>query len=98
MEYKVAYLDNNNNIIKLADFLNREDAINSEGIKVFVSDISGNAIIGYFYNEELNAFVQPKPYPSYVLDEENFWWNPPVPYPNDGKEWYWNEETLSWVE
>jgi hypothetical protein len=63
-----------------------------------LSTVSGYATIGYTYNAELNAFIQPKPFPSYLLDEENFWWFPPKPYPASGNNWYWNEELLDWEE
>ena len=43
------------------------------------------------------AFIPPKPYPSWLLNTNTFQWEPPVPYPNDGKMYYWNEETQSWV-
>lgn len=54
--------------------------------------------IGYTYRADLDAFVPPKPYPSWVLDEEIVTWNAPVPYPNDGKMHVWDEPTLSWIE
>jgi hypothetical protein len=43
------------------------------------------------------AFIPPKPYPSWLLDTNTFQWKPPVPYPNDGKMYYWDEATQSWV-
>ena len=54
--------------------------------------------IGFFYDPVLDAFIPPKPYPSWILDTETCLWVPPVPYPNDGKQYYWDEATLSWVE
>ena len=44
------------------------------------------------------VFLNPKPYPSWVLDTNTYMWVAPVPYPNDGKQYYWDEATLSWVE
>jgi hypothetical protein len=52
---------------------------------------------GYTYQEDIDAFVAPKPYPSWVLDA-NAQWQAPVPYPTDGKMYAWDEATLSWVE
>jgi hypothetical protein len=52
--------------------------------------------IGYTYDLVRDAFIPPKPFPSWTLDEETCLWNPPVPYPESGGH-YWNEETLSWV-
>ena len=55
--------------------------------------------IGYTYNSELDAFVPPKPYPSWTLDTEHAAWNPPTPMPTtEGKTYTWNESTLSWDE
>jgi hypothetical protein len=54
--------------------------------------------IGYSYNEELDAFVPPKPYESWLLNEETALWEPPVAYPNDDAVYDWNEETTSWIE
>lgn len=54
--------------------------------------------IGFTYDAVLDAFIPPQPYPSWLLDTETCLWVPPVPYPNDGKQYYWDEETRSWVE
>lgn len=54
--------------------------------------------LDYEYDEQRDAFIPPKPYASHVLNEEKCIWEPPVPYPTDGKIYYWNEETLSWIE
>lgn len=53
--------------------------------------------IGYTYNEDIDAFVAPKPYPSWVLDSETARWNAPVPMP-EGSRYYWDEGSVSWVE
>jgi len=53
--------------------------------------------IGYTYSEELDMFISPQPYPSWTLDSEGDW-NSPIPYPDDGKPYIWNEETGSWDE
>lgn len=53
--------------------------------------------IGYTYNADLDAFVPPKPYASWVLNEETAQWNAPVPMPEEGM-WSWDEDTTSWVE
>ena len=54
--------------------------------------------IGFTYDEERDAFIPPQPYPSWLLNEETCLWESPVPYPDDGKDYEWDEETLSWVE
>jgi hypothetical protein len=52
--------------------------------------------IGYTYDPALDEFVPPKPYPSWVLDE-NAQWQAPVPMPDDGEMYSWDEDTQSWV-
>ena len=56
--------------------------------------------IGYSYDENLDAFMPPKPYDSWVLNEETCWWESPVPYPENSEGIYyeWNESTQSWDE
>jgi hypothetical protein len=54
--------------------------------------------IGYSYDLERDAFVPPKPYPSWTLDEATCLWKAPVSRPNDEKIYNWNESSLNWVE
>lgn len=54
--------------------------------------------IGYTYDEGRDAFIPPKPYNSWLLDETTCQWKAPVDYPTDGKRYTWNEETTSWNE
>jgi hypothetical protein len=54
--------------------------------------------IGYSYDATRNAFIPPKPYASWTLNEDTCLWDAPVAYPTDGKIYNWNEETQSWVE
>jgi hypothetical protein len=54
--------------------------------------------IGYTYNPSIDAFVPPKPYPSWVLNEDTAQWGAPIPKPEDGKTYVWIEDTTSWVE
>jgi len=53
--------------------------------------------IGFTYDRERDAFIPPKPYDSWVLNEETCLWEAPVPRPDDGKDYEWDEETTSWV-
>ena len=53
--------------------------------------------IGCTYDKARDAFIAPKPFASWVLDEATCRWGAPVPYPATG-EWRWDEATLSWVE
>lgn len=43
------------------------------------------------------GFGNPKPYDNWVFDEATCWWIPPLPYPDDGKNYYWEQEANSWV-
>jgi len=52
--------------------------------------------IGYTYDETRDAFIAPKPYPSWVLDEATCRWDSPIPYPTDGLMYVWDEETTDW--
>lgn len=54
--------------------------------------------IGYTYDEGRDAFIPPKPFNSWLLDEDTCQWKAPVDYPTDGKRYTWNEETTSWDE
>jgi len=54
--------------------------------------------IGYTYDAGIDAFVPPKPYPSWVLNSNTAQWEAPVPMPQDGKMYSWDEATQSWVE
>ena len=53
--------------------------------------------IGYTYDEARDAFIPPKPYPSWLLDETTCLWEAPVPMPSDGGRYRWDEATTSWV-
>ena len=52
--------------------------------------------IGYTYDAQKDAFIPPKPYNSWILNETACLWEPPTPYPNDDKKYQWNESTTSW--
>lgn len=54
--------------------------------------------VGFAYDALLDAFIPPKPFPSWLLDTQTCLWEAPVPYPNNGKLYAWDEQTLSWVE
>ena len=55
--------------------------------------------IGYTYDKHNDAFIPPKPFNSWTLNEETFVWESPVAYPDDVEKIYdWDEPTTSWVE
>ncbi len=54
--------------------------------------------VGFTYDAQRDAFIPPKPFPSWVLDEETCLWNAPVTRPTDGKDYQWDEQTTNWIE
>ena len=54
--------------------------------------------IGYTYNEVWDAFYPPKPFNSWILNYDTFRWDPPIPMPNDGKLYSWDEQNKTWAE
>lgn len=53
--------------------------------------------IGSVYDSVRDAFYAPQPHPSWTLDEETCFWNPPTPYPTDGNMYTWDETSVSWI-
>ena len=54
------------------------------------------ASIGFKYDAERDAFIPPKQFESWILNEEKCLWEAPIPYPDDGNSYMWNEENKSW--
>ena len=52
--------------------------------------------IGYSYDRQRDAFIPSKPYNSWTLNDDTCLWDPPVPYPTDGKKYVWNEQNTNW--
>lgn len=63
--------------------------------KAFRKNYAG---IGYTFDEQRDAFIPPKPFESWLLDEDTCLWVAPITYPTDGGLYTWDEETLSWIE
>ena len=60
--------------------------------------LRGNfASVGFTYDEELDVFYPPQPFPSWNLNNETFTWESPIEYPTDGEIYTWNELTKEWV-
>ena len=66
----------------------------SSGGQPFRGNYAG---IGYFYSEELDAFIPSKPFESWVLNETTYLWEAPIPRPTDGEDYFWDEASKSWV-
>ena len=91
--------NNGNEVEKLGvDYLNKiyntRDAWKQTS---YNKSFRGNmATIGGTYDQQRDAFIPPKPYNSWLLNETTLLWDPPIPYPNDGQDYIWNEQTVSW--
>ena len=72
---------------------NTSGGVNSGGGTPLRKNYAG---VGYTYDAVRNAFISPRTYTSWVLDEATCLWIAPVPYPATG-EWQWDEATVSWV-
>ncbi len=55
------------------------------------------ASVGYRYDESLDAFIPPKPYNSWILNQSTCIWECPIEHPNDDKFYEWDEATISWI-
>lgn len=72
---------------------NTVGGVHTNGGTPFRKNFAG---IGYTYDQERDAFIPPKPFASWILNEESCLWEAPIPYPTDGGMYKWNEETGSW--
>jgi len=99
-----AKLDNNvvtEVIVSEQDFIN-SGAVGDSFLWVQTS-YSGSfrknyAAVGDTYDKAKDAFIAPKPYPSWTLVEDTCQWEAPVSYPTDGQSYSWDEDTTAWVE
>jgi hypothetical protein len=104
-----AEIDENNTVIRV---LVGDNSLPNEGYDWFVENLGGRWVqtsynanfrkkyagMGDTYDEERDAFISPKPFDSWVLDEETCQWQAPVPYPDDQLFYSWNESELTWEE
>jgi len=87
------YQENTGKIWKKTSY-NTVGGVHTLGGTPFRKNYAG---IGYFYDSIRDAFVPPKIYPSWILDEQTCQWYPPVQYPSDDNRYVWDESTISWV-
>jgi hypothetical protein len=105
-----AFLDENNIVTEVIVGIDETELIegfpteewyaNFRGQPCVRTSYNGNirkqyAGIGYTYDENADVFISPQPYPSWLLDE-NYDWQPPVPMPQDGVNYVWDEANLVW--
>ena len=100
-----AEVDNNNVVLRVLVGPNYGDegeaffnALGGTWVKTsYNNNIRKNyAGIGYTYDADRDAFIAPKPYNSWLLDEDTCRWQAPVPYPTDGLMYQWDEELTDW--
>lgn len=102
---------NKNNIVVRVLVGNNDDPAGDEGYSWLINNLGGRWIqtsyngniranyagVGFLYNEELDVFIAPKPFNSWVINKQTIEWEPPIPRPDSGF-WEWDENTLSWNE
>jgi hypothetical protein len=107
-----AFLDDNNIVTEVIVGIDETELIEGKspedwygafrGQRCVRTSYNGNirknyAGIGFTYDEDLDAFVPPKPFPSWLLDTDTARWVAPVPYPTDGLIYAWDEDAGDWV-
>ena len=104
-----AEIDENNVVLRV---LVGDNNMPNEGYDWFVENLGGTWIktsyngnirknfagVGYTYDEERDAFISPQPFESWTLNETTCRWQAPVPYPQDGRIYQWDEDTTTWIE
>lgn len=106
-----AEIDENNIVVRVLvvdnsqehrgqDFLANDVGLGGTWIQTsYNRNFRGNfAATGYVYDPDLDAFYKPQPYPSWTLDTTNLIWTPPIPYPEDGLPYDWDEASQQWIE
>jgi hypothetical protein len=106
-----AFLDDRNIVTDVIVGVDENELIMGQDPEGWYSDFRGQACvrtsyngtirknfagIGYTYDSERDAFIAPKPFDSWDLDEETCRWVAPVDYPTDGGIYTWNEDSLDW--
>jgi hypothetical protein len=106
-----AFLDDNNIVTQVITGIDETELIegldpetwygNFRGQVCKRTSYNGNirknyAGIGFTYDSERDAFIPPKPFKSWILDEDTCQWHAPTPKPTDGLTYFWNESELAW--
>lgn len=73
---------------------NTQGGVHNSGGTAFRKNYAG---IGYSYDPGRDAFIPPRPFASWQLNEDSCLWEPPIPMPADGEMYRWDEDTTSWV-
>lgn len=100
-----------NNIVLRVTVGDNDDPNGDEGYQWLIDNLGGTWVktsyngnirknfagVGMIYDEQRDAFIAPQPFPSWILDEEICQWNPPIPYPEDGQLYNWDESLVNWA-
>lgn len=107
-----AFLDENNIVTEVIVGIDETELIEGKDPETWYAEFRGQrclrtsyngnirknyAGVGFTYNEQLDAFISPKPFDSWTLNEETAQWEAPVPYPTDGIVYQWDESAIDWV-
>jgi hypothetical protein len=107
-----AFLDSNNIVTEVIVGIDETELIEGLDTETWYGNFRGQvckrtsynnkirkqyAGIDYTYDADLDIFIAPQPYPSWILDS-NHDWQPPTPKPTDGKEYAWFESNKQWIE
>jgi hypothetical protein len=106
-----AFLDNNNFVTEVITGIDETELIEGLDTETWYGNFRGQtckrtsysgkirknyAGIGYTYDSGRDAFISPKPFPSWLLNEDTCQWEAPTPYPTGGFTYSWNEAELAW--
>jgi hypothetical protein len=106
-----AFLNGNNIVTEVITGIDETELIEGLDTETWYSNFRGQvckrtsyngnirknyAGLGYSYDSERDAFIAPKPFDSWLLNEATCVWQAPTPYPTDGFTYSWNESQLSW--
>lgn len=106
-----AFLDENNIVTEVITGIHETELIDGLDTETWYGNFRGQvckrtsyngnyrknyAGLGYTYDEDRDAFISPKPFNSWILNEETCQWEAPVTHPADGYRYSWNEENISW--
>jgi hypothetical protein len=106
-----AEIDENNIVVRVTVGDNN-DPNGDEGYQWLLDNLGGTWVktsyngnirknyagIGMTYDQERDAFIAPKPFESWILNEDTCKWEAPIAYPTDDKRYTWDEATTSWIE
>ena len=90
--WELHYQDFRKQVCKRTSY-NTHGGVHSNGETPFRKNYAG---IGYSYDSSRDAFIPPKPYPSWLLEESSCLWKAPIDHPDDGEMYVWDEDNQEW--